>query len=62
MKKIKIEIGNGKTIKIMFIILIILLALPSIIFIITGNNLLDLNSDYRYNIINFNPLKLNKTL
>ncbi len=54
MKKLQIEIKNGQSIKIMFIVLIILLAIPSIIFLITGNKLINLVSDYRYNIMNYN--------
>ncbi len=51
MKKLQIEIKNVNTIKIMFIIFIILLALPSIIYMLTGNKILDLKPDYIYNIV-----------
>ena len=54
MKKLQIEIKNVNTIKIMFIIFIILLALPSIIYMLTGNKILDLNPDYIYNIVENN--------
>lgn len=47
MKKIKIE-TNAKSIKILLITLIILLAIPSIIYILTGNSISEFECNYNY--------------
>lgn len=47
MKKIKVE-ANAKSIKSLLIILIIILALPSIIYILTKNSILEFECNYNY--------------
>lgn len=56
MKKIEIK-TNEKSIKILLIIAIIILAIPSIIYIITGHSILEFYCNYNYFLLlNINPI------